>query len=74
MANGDGPNCKCEYCRVHGLMGPVVIITIGVLFLIGEFTHHGFGQLWPLLIVVIGVLMLMQSRASREGHIGGDRP
>ncbi len=73
MANGN-LNCKCEYCRVRGLMAPVVIITIGALFFIGEFTRHGFGKLWPVLIVVIGVVMLLQSRASREGHIGGNRP
>ena len=27
--------CTCPNCRIRGLMGPVMLITIGVLFLVG---------------------------------------
>ena len=47
-----------------------MLITVGVIFLIGEYTAHGFGDLWPVLLVVGGILALFQSTASREGHLG----
>jgi hypothetical protein len=47
-----------------------MLITIGLIFLFGEYTRHGFGQLWPVLLIVGGVLALCQSTASREGHTG----
>lgn len=58
------------HCRIRVLIGPIMLITIGVLFLIGQLTPFGFGQLWPVLLIVGGVLALVQSTASREGHIG----
>ena len=58
------------HCRVRGLVGPIMLITVGVIFLIGEYTAHGFGDLWPVLLVVGGILTLFQSTASREGHLG----
>jgi hypothetical protein len=61
--------CPCMHCRVRGLVGPVMLITIGVIFLIGEHTRYGFGELWPVLLIVGGVLAFCQSMASREGHI-----
>jgi hypothetical protein len=67
---GTKPKCNCTNCRVRGLMGPVMLITVGVLFLIGEFTRYGFGHLWPVLLVVSGLVILAQSMASREGHTG----
>lgn len=62
--------CSCIHCRIRSLVGPIMLITIGVLFLIGELTHYGFGQLWPVLLIVAGIVALIQSTASREGHIG----
>jgi hypothetical protein len=47
-----------------------MLITIGLIFLLGEYTRYGFGQLWPVLLIVGGVLALCQSAASREGHTG----
>jgi hypothetical protein len=62
--------CGCAQCRVRGLMGPVVLITIGVLFLIGEYTRYSFFDLWPILLIVIGVVLVGQSLVSRQGHVG----
>jgi len=70
MADESRPRCTCARCRVRGLMGPVIVIAIGALFLIGEYTRFSFGDLWPLLLIVIGAMLLVQSLASSEGHTG----
>jgi hypothetical protein len=63
--------CACTGCRTRGLMGPVVLITLGVLFLIDQYSHrYSFTELWPILLIVIGVVKVAQSLASREGHLG----
>ena len=45
-------------------MGPAILVTLGIVFLIG------FWHAWPAILLVIGVVKLMQSNASSEGHIG----
>jgi len=71
MANGI--RCTCARCTMRGLMGPVVLITLGALFLLGKFGWGlGFGKLWPVLLIVIGLVKLMESMASNEGHISKD--
>ena len=66
------PNCSCARCRAHGFMGPVVLITIGVLFLLDQLGHlrwMDFGSTWPALLIVIGLIMFLQHNASAEGHV-----
>ena len=63
-------HCTCANCRVRGLMGPVMLITVGVLFLIRQYSHYGIGDLWPILLIVAGIVLVAQAMASREGHIG----
>lgn len=70
MADTVRTRCGCAYCRIRGLMGPLILITIGVLFLIGEYSRYSFGDLWPILLIVIGVVLVLQALASREGHAG----
>ncbi len=44
------------------LMGPVVLITLGLMFLVGQFVPGwGFGKTWPALLIVIGVIKLVDS-------------
>jgi hypothetical protein len=50
------------------LMGPAMLVTLGVLFLIG--VSRGFGRTWPAILLVIGVVKLVQSNASSNGHVG----
>ena len=69
MSDANRVHCACAHCRIRGLMGPVIIITVGVLFLIGQYSRYSFGDLWPVLLIVIGVILVLQSLASREGHI-----
>lgn len=63
--------CRCQSCTIRGLMGPAVLITLGVLFLLHQIRGgpFDFGNTWPVLLVVIGLLLLASSMAPREGHI-----
>jgi hypothetical protein len=61
--------CYCERCRTRKLMGPSILITLGVLFLLDSTSRVSFGRTWPALLLVIGVVKLMQSNASSEGHL-----
>lgn len=63
--------CPCARCRSRGLMGPVVLITLGTLFLIPQYVPGlRFRELWPVLLIVIGVVKLIEYSASTEGHRG----
>ncbi len=66
-----GKYCPCTRCRSRGLMGPAILITLGVLFLIPQFVHRvNFGDLWPIILIVIGAVKLFEDGASTEGHRG----
>ena len=49
--NGDNRNILCA------IRGPIMLITVGVLFVINNFTPYGFQ--WPVLLIVFGLLTLM---------------
>jgi len=68
MTDPTRPRCHCARCRMHSLMGPVMIITVGVVFLLSEYTRYGIGHLWPLFLIVWGVFGLAESMVSNEGH------
>jgi hypothetical protein len=52
-------------------MGPAILITVGMLFMISEFVRRvDFGDLWPVILIVIGVIKLLEFSASTEGHQG----
>jgi hypothetical protein len=70
MADEIRTRCTCANCRIRGLMGPVMLITVGVLFLLKQYTHFGVGELWPVLLIVAGIVLVAQAMASREGHVG----
>ena len=48
----------------------ILLITIGVIFLLGRFTPYGFERLWPVILLVTGGVLLAQSSASSSGHMG----
>ena len=64
------PICVCERCRTAKLMGPAILVTLGVLFLLDNVSEVDFGKTWPAILLVIGVVKLMQSNASATNHIG----
>lgn len=73
---GDRVRCNCRRCMIRGLMGPAVIITVGVLFLIQQI-RGGFFEFWrlsPMILIVIGAISLASNLASAEGHISGPVP
>lgn len=44
------------------LIGALVLITLGALFLADEFIPHiNFGDLWPIILIVIGIGLLLNS-------------
>jgi hypothetical protein len=43
---------------VRAVSGPIILITIGVLFAFDRFTEFRFSQTWPVLLIVIGLLRL----------------
>jgi hypothetical protein len=63
--------CGCLRCRFRGIMGAVVLMTLGVLFLLENFHVHDldFDHTWPLLLISIGVVKMLQRSASIEGHV-----
>ena len=66
------PACGCARCRAHGFMGPAILITIGVLFLLDQVTHvywMEFIRTWPALLIVIGLIMFLQHSAPTTGHV-----
>ena len=71
MSDDQKFRCRCARCRLRGLMGPVVLITLGVLFFISEYSRVNFGQLWPILLIAIGVVKILEATASTEGHNSG---
>ena len=64
-------HCRCPRCTIRGLMGPAVLITIGVLFLLHEVRGESFdfGNTYPFILIVIGAVMLASSMAPMTGHI-----
>jgi hypothetical protein len=45
--------------RQRGLIGPAVLITVGLLSLIESYNGPGWDRTWPLLLLVIGVVKLL---------------
>jgi hypothetical protein len=64
------PACVCERCRTRKLMGPALLVTIGMIALLSETSSVGWDKTWPAILLVIGVVKLMQSNASTAGHAG----
>lgn len=62
-------NCQCVRCRAHGLMGPAVLVTLGVLFLMQSYDIMPFDRSFPVLLLVIGCVLLVSRTGSIEGHI-----
>src|SRR5437899_12397047 len=57
--------CTCSRCTIRGFMGPAVITTLGILFLLNELRHgyFSFGHTFPVLLIVIGAILLASALA-----------
>lgn len=45
---------------IQAIRGPVLLVTIGVLFAVHQAGIISFSRTWPLLIIVIGVMKLLE--------------
>jgi hypothetical protein len=68
--------CACRRCTIRGLMGPAIIITVGVLFLLNETSggSFSFDNTYPVILIVIGAISLAAAASSSEGHVSGPVP
>jgi hypothetical protein len=57
-------------------MGPAVIITVGVLFLLDQMRggNFSFGSTYPVILIVIGAISLAAAAAPADGHVSGPVP
>lgn len=72
----DRIHCNCRRCVIRGFMGPAIVVTVGVLFLLDQLRggYLSFGNTFPVILIVIGVISLACSLAPTEGHISGPVP
>jgi hypothetical protein len=54
---------------VRAIQGPIILITIGVLFAFDRFTQFSFSQTWPVLLIVVGLVKLVGG--GRRGYYPG---
>src|SRR5215472_1058598 len=68
--------CNCQRCTIRSLMGPAVVITVGVLFLLDQMRgeYFSFSNTWPVILLVIGAVQLASALSSSEGHNFGPVP
>ncbi len=60
-------NDESQYL-LQSIKGPVIMITIGVLFAADRFTDYHFHQTWPVLLIVIGLMQLLVGRRRRPNY------
>jgi hypothetical protein len=70
----NNPACDCSRCRHGGLMGPAVLVTLGVLLLLSTWHVVSFGRTWPVLLIVIGAVRVLWYAAGTSGHLEGQNP
>jgi hypothetical protein len=66
---GTAKGCMCERCRAQCLMGPAILVTVGVVGLIDGFRDIGPSGYVGAILLVVGGVKLFQRTASGEGHI-----
>jgi hypothetical protein len=68
--------CNCQRCVIRGLMGPAVVVTVGVLFLLDQLRggYLAFGNTFPVILIVIGIISLASNLAPADGHVSGPVP
>jgi hypothetical protein len=62
--------CTCGRCSTRWLMGPAMVLTTGVLFMMQSLNIAYIDRTWPAWILVVGIVKLVQSSASSAGHVG----
>src|SRR6266852_458525 len=66
LGNGNSAARSPRY-HTRRLMGPAIITTVGILFLLSELQVAHFDRIWPIILLVIGGVKLLQSSAMGAG-------
>ena len=66
LGNGNSAALDPRY-HTRRLMGPAIITTVGILFLLSELRVAHFDRTWPIILLVIGGVKLLQSSAMGVG-------
>ena len=62
---GGPPSVRYDYRhRMRGLMGPVMLITVGVLSLSESLSGPGWDRTWPVLLLAVGLTQLLTRRGT----------
>lgn len=69
----DRVRCHCQRCMIRSLMGPAILITLGILLLLDQVRggYLSFGNTFPVILIVIGAISLASNMAPADGHISG---
>ncbi len=57
----DGANVSL----MQATRGPVMLITIGVLFTLDHFAGISFSRTWPAILIIVGVMKLLEGSRTR---------
>ena len=68
--------CSCPRCTIRSLMGPAIIITVGVLFLLDQMRsgYFSFSNTFPVILIVTGIVSLASALAPMDGHVSNSYP
>src|SRR5436305_10647200 len=55
-----------EVSMARAVRGPIILITVGALFALNNFTPYRFDQTWPVLLIVFGLLTLLRRGIDRR--------
>jgi len=53
---------------LRAIRGPVIMITVGVLFAADRFTDYHFHETWPVLLIVVGLMQLFGGRRRKADY------
>lgn len=59
---------------IRAIRGPVLLITLGVLFSMDHFGSYRFYVTWPVLLIVFGVLKLFERVGGSRAEAGPGTP
>jgi hypothetical protein len=66
--NSDNPTL------VRVVSGPIMMILLGALLAVGQWTPYGFSRTWPALLIVYGVLKLAERMETVPAPTGPSAP
>ena len=59
---------------LQSIRGPILLITLGILFAIHQAGVLSFSRTWPLLIIVIGIMKLLERSSGAAPAFQGEYP